>query len=86
MEAPVTEDEKQVFCYIGPTILGKIQNGTLLFGTKEEILARMPVTAEHEEIRHLIVSVETLPEDRIKVKTPGNALNAFYAALAGKLK
>lgn len=73
------------FVYLGPTILGKIQNGTILFGTKEEILARMPVAAEFEEIKTLIVPVRTLPADLKKVKTPGNALHAIYKALAGKL-
>lgn len=71
--------------YLGPTIMGKIQNGTILFGTKEAILANAPVAAEFEEIENLIVPVRRLPEDLKNVKTPGNALYVIYRTLAGKL-
>lgn len=81
----VIEPEETVFVYLGPTITGKIQNGAIYIGTQPEILARLlPVTEQYPLVKNLLVPLSTLPEDRIKVKTPGNALHEFFTALAGK--
>lgn len=88
-------DEKQPdgnaagFCvYIGPTILGVIQSGTIYPGDREKALAAIaPAVELHPTIAHLVVTGDTLPEDRIKVKTPGNLLYVQYKQLAsGKKK
>lgn len=72
-------------CYIGPTIVGVIQNGTILPGTKQEAAASLSGAVEkYPLIASLIVSGDTLAEDRIKVKTPGNLLYVNYRKLAGK--
>lgn len=81
----VIEPEETVFVYLGPTIAGKIQNGTIYVGGREEILARLlTILEQFPLVRNLLVPLSTLPEDRIKVKSPGNALYEFYVALAGK--
>ncbi len=38
----------------------------------------------HPKVKSLIVAGDVLPEARLKVKTPGNALYANYQKLAGK--
>lgn len=77
------------FCvYLGPTILGVIQSGTIYPGDREKALAAIaPAVERYPTIAHLVVTGDTLPEDRIKVKTPGNLLYVHYRQLAsGKKK
>jgi hypothetical protein len=44
------------------------------------------VIAQYPLIASLVVSDETLPTDRIKVKTPGNLLYVNYHKLAKGMK
>jgi len=70
--------------YIGPNLSGVIQNGTIYPVGREEALALPQVQlalAKKPGIAELIVDGATLPEDRIKVKTPGEALYKAYRAL-----
>ena len=71
------------FCvYIGPTLAGVIQNGTIIRGNRKNVLSTMaPVIEKHPLVATLIVSGDTLPVDRIKVNTPGNLLYANYRKL-----
>lgn len=68
------------FCvYLGPTIKGVIQNGTVYRGTKEQVVKNLKLAIEKVPlISSLIVPGEKLPETRIKVKTPGNILYVNY--------
>lgn len=72
------------FCvYLGPTMMGVIQRGTIYRGGRREVLdAIAPVIEQHPLIASLVVSDDTLPADRIKVKTPGNLLYVNYHKLA----
>ena len=73
------------FCaYIGPTIVGLVQNGTIFQGAKADILSgELKRAVEmHPRIASLVVPGETLAEDRVKVKTPGNLLYVNYQRLA----
>lgn len=79
--------ESGSFCvYIGPSILGVIQSGTVLRGNKADAVASLPAAAQdYPLIPSLIVGDKTLPVDRLKVKTPGNLLYENYRKLsAGK--
>lgn len=79
--------ESSSFCvYIGPSILGVIQSGTVFRGTKTEVIASLSeAVSDYPLIPSLIVSDKTLPVDRLKVKTPGNLLFENYHKLtAGK--
>lgn len=71
------------FCvYIGPSITGVIQSGTIFRGTRKEVLATVAdVTEKHPLVATLIVTGDTLVQDRIKVKTPGNLLYVNYHKL-----
>ena len=76
------------FCiYLGPTIPNKIQTGTIFRGTKTRVLSGLKsVVDEYPLVASLIVTGDTLPEDRIKVKTPGNLLYVNYHKLASGKK
>ena len=73
------------YIYIGPNIKKYIQTGTIYRGTRAHALKQAAAAIEaHPLVKTLIVSGDALPEARIKVKTPGNALYANYKKLAGK--
>lgn len=76
------------FCvYIGPTIFGVIQTGTVLRGTMEDAIAAVAVAVEkHPLVKTLIVSGDTLSADLTKVNTPGNLLYVNYHKLASGRK
>lgn len=71
------------FCvYLGPTITGVIQSGTVYSGTKESVLLTLKsVVDKYPLVASLVITDKTLPEDRIKVKTPGNILYVNYKKL-----
>ena len=71
-------------CYIGPNSPGVIQKGTiypvgragaLKLPEVEFAIAKLPGVSD------LIVDGSTLPEDRVKVKKPGEPLYAAYRKL-----
>ena len=73
------------YIYIGPNIKKHIQTGTIYKGTRANALKKAAAAIEaHPLVKTLIVPGDALPEARIKVKTPGNALYANYKKLAGK--
>lgn len=76
------------FCvYIGPSIQGVIQSGTVYRGGKAAVLKELaPALERHPLIASLVVTSDTLPVDRIKVKTAGNLLNVNYKKLASGRK
>lgn len=80
--------EASGFCvYLGPTMMGVIQRGTIYPGSRKDILASLaPAIEKHPLIESLVVSDDTLPVDRIKVKTPGNLLYVNYHKLASGKK
>ena len=70
------------FCvYLGPSIRGVIQSGTVYRGGKAAVLKELAPALE----RHPLIA-STLPVDRIKVKTAGNLLNVNYKKLASGRK
>lgn len=85
---PLKPKEKPVsYCvYIGPSIRGVIQSGTIYEGTKEETEIRLREEIERFPlIKKLISTDKTFVRDRIKVKEAGNLLNKYYRELAGNL-
>lgn len=76
------------FCvYLGPTMMGVIQRGTIYRGNRADVLTSLaPVIERHPLVASLVVSDDTLPVDRIKVKTPGNLLYVNYHKLASGKK
>lgn len=76
------------FCvYLGPSIRGVIQSGTVYRGGKAAVLKELtPALERHPLIASLVVTSDTLPVDCIKVKTAGNLLNVNYKKLASGRK
>lgn len=71
------------YCYIGPSLSGLIQHGAIFRGTQTEALKAAAKAIEKQPlVRTLIVSGNELPEARLKVKRPGNALYANYRKIA----
>lgn len=76
-----------VFVYIGPSIRGVIQRGTIYPGTRQEVIAVLDSAIQkYPRIRNLIVSGDTLAADRISVKTPGTRLYTEYRRLVAEVK
>ncbi|MDD2296802.1 MAG: hypothetical protein PHX79_03195 [Sphaerochaetaceae bacterium] len=72
------------FCvYIGPSIRGVIQSGTIYGKSLEETKMFLATAIEkYPLIAKLISTDRTIAEDRIKVKAAGNLLNVYYTKLA----
>ena len=76
-----------LYIYIGPNIKKHIQTGTIYRGTRANALKQAAEAIKaYPLVKTLIVSGDALPEARLKVKAPGNALYANYMKLklAGK--
>lgn len=85
--AKATVESCRFSVYLGPSIRGVIQRGTILNGTKEEALASISYAVEKFPlIASLVVPDETIAEDRVKVKSPGNLLYVNYRKLASGQK
>ncbi|MBR3239152.1 MAG: hypothetical protein IKF99_12010 [Oscillospiraceae bacterium] len=77
---------ESVYVYIGPSIKGVIQKGTIYPGSRQEVIATLDrAIQKYPRIRNLIVSGETLAADRISVKTPGTRLSTEYKKLVAEL-
>lgn len=73
------------YCYIGPNIAGLLRTGTIFKGTRDDAYAAAAAAIEKQPlVKSLIVPGDTMPEDRLKVKTPGNALYESYKRIAKK--
>ena len=73
------------YCYIGPSIKGLIWHGTIYRGTRSDALKAAAAAIEKQPlVKTLIVSGDDLPEARLKIKKPGNALYRNYRKIAGK--
>lgn len=85
-EDTITANDGGFCVYIGPTIVGVIQKGSIFRGGKDEVLKNNFIVSKAIEkcpgIASLIVSGKTLSEDRIKISTPGNLLYENYMRLA----
>ena len=76
------------FCaYLGPTIRGVVQNGTIYEGEKAEVVLKLhDAIAKYPRIEKLIIPHNELAEARPKIRTKGNYLyeenRRFVAELA----
>lgn len=94
--APTTDPETKVeekpngcaagfYCYIGPSIKGLLWHGTIYRGTRSDALKAAAAAIEKQPlVKTLIISGDDLPEARLKIKKPGNALYRNYRKIAGK--
>lgn len=81
----IKPDDGGFYCYIGPNIPGLIQSGQIYIGTREAAFLAAPAAIERFPlVKTLLVSGTALPEARLKVKKPGNALYANYQKIAAQ--
>ena len=79
--------DKGFFVYLGPNIRGLVQKGSIYEGPRSEVETLLAdAIKKYPGINTLIVSGDTLPEDKIKVRTPGNYLYEAYRKLVAELK
>ena len=84
---PAPKKQASFFMYLGPTIQGVIQNASIYAGSRrdvEKILADQ--IEKFPRIRALLISGETIAEDRINVTKPGTRLYVEYHRLVNELK
>lgn len=82
---PAEANQSGFYCYLGPNLAGLIQHGAVFRGTRADALqAAADAVRQYPLVKTLIVSGDALPEARMQVKTPGNALYANARRLAGQ--
>lgn len=73
------------YIYIGPNLTGLLQSGTIFRGDREAALRQAAEAVERRPLaKTLIVSGDMLPQARLNVKKPGNALYENYRRLMEK--
>lgn len=71
-----TED---TFIYIGPTTRTGLTENAVFHGSREDVEKHLKTTLEQiPQIRLLIVTTESLAQNKAKVKTTGTLLNKYY--------
>lgn len=82
--AKAEPDTSGFYCYIGPNLAGLLQHGAIFRGSREDALqAAANAVQQYPVVKTLIVSGDALPDARVQVKTPGNALYVNARRLAG---
>lgn len=83
-EADAQGVKAPAFCaYVGPTLMGIIQNGTVFSKSKKEVLKELaPVIERFPLVAKLIVEGDNLAEAKVNVKRPGNIMYVNYHKLA----
>lgn len=79
--SPIAAPGTEYCVYLGPTIIGVVQQGTVFPMPKDKAVSGIPRIAEYPEIASLVFSGTELPEARISVRTPGTLANHNYNKL-----
>lgn len=85
-EKKEAKESASFFMYLGPTIQGVIQNASIYASREEAEQLLAPAIEKFPRIRTLLISGETLAEDRINVTKPGTRLYVEYHRLVNELK
>ena len=76
------KDNDGVFVYIGPSIRGVIQNGSIFRGSRKNVLSKLAAVAEkYPKVTRLLVKDTEVAEAREKIKNGGNGLSNAYNSL-----
>ena len=81
------QDAPPDFCaYIGPTLRGIVQTGTLFHCSRTELLDRMnTVCVKHPEFSYFVVCGKDLAGARKTINQPGTLLHSKYAAMFARI-
>ena len=75
-------EKKSVFVYLGPSIRGVIQNGTIYHGTRTQIIETLKSAIEkHPMIERLIIEDVNVAAAKVKIRNGGSALSIAYKRL-----
>ena len=72
-------DENSIFVYLGPTIRGVIQHGSIFRGSEKD--KAIENAADQEHVRRLMIRDVDLAAAKEKLKNGGNSLSVAYHAL-----
>lgn len=73
-----------VYVYIGPSIKGVIQHGSIYRGTRESVLSSLTfATEKHPKIARLIVADCDIVSAKQKITVGGNSLSNAFRELSG---
>lgn len=74
--------ETCVFVYLGPSIRGVIQSGTIYSGTREEVENALASAIErYPKVKALVVKDTEIADAKRKIKAGGNAISMAYKSL-----
>lgn len=72
-----------VFIYLGPSIRGVIQKGSIYRGTRESVLSSLAFAIEkYPKIERLIVADNEIVSAKQKIAVGGNSLSNAYRELS----
>lgn len=78
-------EEESVFVYLGPSIRGVIQSGTIYLGTRQQVKNNLQFAlSKYPKIETLIVKDTEITEAKEKIKKGGNALSHAFKTLTEK--
>lgn len=92
MAVKKTKTQKQAapndFCaYIGPTVRGFVQQGTIFPDSKDKVLDRMvSVCKRYPEFSFFVIQGQDLADARKAIKKPGTLLYAKNSAMLSRMK
>lgn len=78
-QAKDTAETGGIFVYIGPTIRGVVQNGSIFRGSeKDKVIERVD---DKEHVKRLMIRDVDLATAKEKLRKGGNSLSVAYCAL-----
>ena len=81
--AKKTAEKDGVFIYLGPSIRGVIQKGSIYRGTRESVLSSIAFAIEkYPKIERLIVADNEIVSAKQKIAVGGNSLSNAYRVLS----
>ena len=81
--APVTEEKTEIYVYIGPTVRGVLQSGTVYRGKKSDIIGK--IAEKYPQIERLTVKSSELAEARRKIQNGEGIIALAYKTLSEKM-
>ena len=81
--APVTEEKTEIYVYIGPTVRGVLQSGTVYRGKKSDIIGK--IAEKYPQIEKLTVKSSELADARRKIQSGEGIIALAYKALSEKM-
>lgn len=84
-EEPVVTEKPGVYVYLGPSVRGVIQSGTIFSGTRSEIKTKLQSAIEkYPHIETLLAADTEIAVAKAKLRKGGNALSHAYKALTAE--